>query len=74
MLALHDGDLERACRLVACAQRIFEATGAIPDPDDHVELDRAVTRLNERLGERFADIWAAGQVLNASEAETLARR
>jgi hypothetical protein len=41
VLALDEGDDERTCRLVACAQGIFEDTGSIPDPDDHVEGRRA---------------------------------
>lgn len=73
VLALHDGDLERAARLVGCAQQIFEETGSIPDPDDHVELDRALARLEEQLGERFDELVAAGRMLSLNDAETLAR-
>jgi tetratricopeptide (TPR) repeat protein len=73
VLALLDGDDERACRLVACAQRIFEETDSIPDPDDHVELDDAVARLRERLGDRFDAVWAEGRALGVAEAQTLAR-
>jgi hypothetical protein len=71
VLALHDGDLERAGRLVACAQRIFEETGSIPDPDDAVELDDAVGRLRQELGERFDTVAAEGRALTTGEAETL---
>ena len=60
ILALHDGDLERAGRLVASAQRTFEDSDAIPDPDDRVELDNAIARLEELLGDRFAAVWAEG--------------
>jgi tetratricopeptide (TPR) repeat protein len=73
ILALHDGDLERAGRLVACAQRIFEDTDAIPDPDDRVELDEAVARLEQQLGERFEAVWSEGRGLSLDEAQTLAR-
>lgn len=73
ILALHDGDLERAGRLVACAQRIFEDTDAIPDPDDCVELDESITRLKHQLGERFDSVWSAGRALELDEAQTLAR-
>ena len=72
VLALHDGDDERACRLVACAQRIFEETDSIPDPDDHVELDHTVATLRERLGDRFDHLWADGQSLSVEEAQALA--
>jgi tetratricopeptide (TPR) repeat protein len=73
IIALYDGDLERAGRLVSCAQRIFEDTDAIPDPDDHVELDDAVVRLRRELGERFDPVWAEGRALSRDEAQVLAR-
>jgi tetratricopeptide (TPR) repeat protein len=73
ILALHDGDLERAGRLVASAQRTFKDSNAIPDPDDRVELDNAVARLKERLGDRFDTVWAAGRELSPAEAVALAR-
>lgn len=72
VLALHDRDFERAGRLVACAQRIFEDTGAIPDPDDKVELDNAVSHLKLELGHRFESIWAQGKKLTVADAQTLA--
>jgi hypothetical protein len=72
ILALHDGDLERACLLVAGAQRIFEDTDAIPDPDDRVELDEALARLKQQLGERFDSVWSEGQALSPDEAQQLA--
>ncbi len=73
VLALHDGDLERAGRLVACAQRIFEETDSIPDPDDRVELDGAIVRLKDQLGDRFDVVWSNGRSLSLDEAQTLAR-
>jgi tetratricopeptide (TPR) repeat protein len=73
VLAIHDGDLERAGRLVAVAQRIFEEMDSIPDPDDRVELDTALARLHEELDVRFDAVWAEGRGLAWSEAETLAR-
>ncbi len=73
VLALHDGEDERACRLVACADGIFRDTDSIPDPDDHVELDEAVAKLRERLGGRFDEVWAEGRALSDEEAQSLAR-
>ncbi len=73
ILALHDGDLERAGRLVACAQRIFEDTDSIPDPDDRVELDDAIVRLKNQLGDRFDAVWLDGRSVSLDEAQTLAR-
>jgi tetratricopeptide (TPR) repeat protein len=73
ILALHDGDLERAGRLIACAQRIFEDTDSIPDPDDRVELDDAIALLRQRLGEQFEAVWAEGRALSQGGAQALAR-
>ena len=73
VLALHDGDAERAAQLISCARRIFEETDAIPDPDDYVELESAVTKLKDQLGDRFDDAWSVGQRLTIDEARTLAR-
>jgi hypothetical protein len=73
VLALHDGDDERACRLVACADRIFRDTDSIPDPDDYVELEHATATLRERLGERFDEAWAEGCALDEAAAQELAR-
>jgi tetratricopeptide (TPR) repeat protein len=73
VLALHDGDLERAGRLVAYAQCIFEETGSIPDPDDAVELDDAVARLRQELEARFDAVAAEGRALTTGEAEALVR-
>jgi len=72
VLALHEGDDERAGRLVACADRIFRDTDSIPDPDDYVELENATATLRERLGERFDRIWAEGRALGEEEARELA--
>jgi tetratricopeptide (TPR) repeat protein len=73
VFALHDGDFERAGRLVAYAQRIFEEAGAIPDPDDKVELDNAVSRLKMELGHGFDSVWAQGTKLTIAEARALAK-
>jgi tetratricopeptide (TPR) repeat protein len=73
ILALHDGDVERAARLIACAERAFDDTDAIPDPDDRLELDEAVTRLQQQLRERFDSLRAEGRALGADDTQTLAR-
>jgi len=73
VLALHDGDLGRAARLIASAQRLFEESGSIPDPDDRVELDEAVERLREELGDRYEAVSAEGRALTLDEAAALAR-
>jgi hypothetical protein len=72
VLALHDGDLDRAGRLVARPQRIFEETGSIPDPDA-VELAEAVARLRQELGDCYDAVAVEGRALSDGEAEALAR-
>ena len=72
VLALQDGELDRSTHLVAAAQRIFEETGSIPDPDDAGELRDAVTRLKTAMGAAFETAWSVGQQLSLSEAQALA--
>jgi non-specific serine/threonine protein kinase len=72
VLAMHDGSLDRAARLVAAAQRIFEDTDSIPDPDDAVELRDAVAQLKSELGEQFEQAWTEGRQLTVSEAQMFA--
>ena len=73
VLAIHDGDFERGARLVACADRIFQESGSVPDPDDRVELDDSVTRLRRELGNRFEGAWAEGRAMPLGEIQALAR-
>jgi hypothetical protein len=72
VIALHEGALDRATRLVSAAQRIFEETDSIPDPDDAVELNEAVASLKSKFGEGFERAWAAGRQLTFEEAMALA--
>jgi tetratricopeptide (TPR) repeat protein len=74
VLALHDRDFRRAGHLVACAQRIFEETGSVPDPDDRVELDGAIAQLEVELGEGFTAVWTEGRKLAWPDAQRLAGR
>ena len=73
VLAIHDGDLERGAHLVARAERIFQESGSIPDPDDRVELDDSIARLRKELGSRFESAWAEGREMSLGEAQALAR-
>jgi len=45
---------------------------SIPDPDDYVELEDAVARLRQRLGERFESAWAEERALSDEAARQLA--
>ncbi|MDQ2910052.1 MAG: tetratricopeptide repeat protein [Actinomycetota bacterium] len=49
ILALRDGALDRAATLLAAAQAIFDTTGAVPDPDDGVEIDGCRRELEDRM-------------------------
>jgi hypothetical protein len=72
VLALHEGALDRATQLVSAAQRIFEETDSIPDPDDAVELKEAVARLKSEFGGWFERAWVVGRHLTFREAMALA--
>lgn len=74
VIALHEGALDRAARLVSAAQRVFEETDSLPDPDDAVELNEAVARLKSEFGRGFEGAWASGRQLTFVEAVALARK
>lgn len=74
VVELHEGGLDRAIQLVSAAQRIFEETDSIPDPDDAVELNDAVARLKSEFGGGFEKAWATGWQLTLPEAMALARQ
>jgi predicted ATPase/DNA-binding CsgD family transcriptional regulator len=60
LIAAADGQMERAVRLMALADRFEELTGAPLTPHIRSDHDRAVAMLVERVGaERFATIQAA---------------
>ncbi len=67
LLALHDGDPERAATLLGAAQAIFDETGAVPDPDDRVEIDNLRAQL-----EGESDAAAGGRKLDVDAALALA--
>jgi len=73
VLAIHDGDLERGAHLVARAERIFQESGSIPDPDDRVALDDSIARLRKELGSRCESAWAEGREMSLGEVQALAR-
>jgi tetratricopeptide (TPR) repeat protein len=72
VVAMHEGALDRATQLLSAAQRIFEETDSIPDPDDAVELNEAVARLKSVFGGGFERAWAVGRKLTFKEAMALA--
>jgi tetratricopeptide (TPR) repeat protein len=67
VLAFHDGEPERAATLLGAARAIFDSTGAVPDPDDRVEIDRLGARLQGQ-----AEAEARGRALDVDAALELA--
>jgi tetratricopeptide (TPR) repeat protein len=68
IVALADGDLERAARLLAAGTGLFEETGAVPDPDDQVEIENALVRLRATLDdELFTTAWTEGRRLAVND-------
>ncbi len=49
VLALSGGELVRAATLLASAQAVFAMAGAVPDPDDRVEIDACWRELESQL-------------------------
>jgi tetratricopeptide (TPR) repeat protein len=63
------GDLHRAARLLAAGQAALEAAGAVLDPDDQPEFDRAVNAVRERLDPgAFDALWEEGRTMDADRA------
>lgn len=73
ILAMHARDVDRAGRLVACANRIFVDSDSIPDPDDRVELDDAIAQLRQELGDQLEAVWSEGTALSLDQAQALAQ-
>jgi tetratricopeptide (TPR) repeat protein len=56
------GDLQRAARLLGAAEARLQEAGAVLDPDDQPEFDRAVDLLRDGLGSSTLDaLWAEGR-------------
>jgi non-specific serine/threonine protein kinase len=69
VMAIGQGQTERAARLFGTAVGLREAMGAPLPPADRAELDRAVAAVRTALGEEaFAAAWAEGRALAPEEA------
>ena len=69
VVAAAEGELVRAARLLGAGEGLFEAAGAVPDPDDRVEFDEAVANVREALDDAsFADAWERGRGLSLEDA------
>ncbi|MFE7506658.1 tetratricopeptide repeat protein [Promicromonospora sp. NPDC057488] len=74
-LAVADGDLPRAARLLGLAERAFADLGQVPDPDDAAELAAVEAAVRAGLGDGgLADGRAAGSRLDPWETLVLAVR
>ena len=61
IIALADRRVEDAAQLLEAAQARFEAAGAVPDPDDQVEMENAVAEVKRQLvPSRLSALWKDG--------------
>jgi tetratricopeptide (TPR) repeat protein len=64
-IALSEGKLDRAVKLLGASEALFESSGMIPDPDETVERDRAISSLRKAVDEnKFNRLWAEGRKLS----------
>jgi tetratricopeptide (TPR) repeat protein len=69
------GDLQRAARLLGAAESRLQEAGAILDPDDQPEFDRAVSLVRDGLAAgMFEALWAEGRAMADDRAVGLALR
>jgi tetratricopeptide (TPR) repeat protein len=67
------GDLDRAARLLAAGEARLDAAGAVLDPDDQPEFDRAMNQVREGLEPRTLDaLLAEGRGMDTDRAVGLA--
>jgi tetratricopeptide (TPR) repeat protein len=72
-LWLHEGRGERAAQLLGAAEGLRRAVGSALHPMAAGEHERVVAALREALGdERFAGLWAIGEVMSLEEATAAA--
>jgi hypothetical protein len=70
-VAVIDGQLEHAVRLLGAAEALREAVGAAFDPLLPAEHERAVAAIHHALSEAaFTEAWMAGRALSTQEAVT----
>lgn len=69
MVALEEGNFDRAVKLLGASEALFESSGMAPDPDESVERDRAVSRLRKAVDEaKFTRLWTEGRKLSLDQA------
>lgn len=69
LLAIEEGDANKAATLAGAANAAFEAAGEVPDTEDVIELNRTRNRARELLEERAFTFWfEVGRRLTVAEA------
>jgi tetratricopeptide (TPR) repeat protein len=68
-VALGQGKLERAARLLSAGEALVEDLGIELDPDDRANIDRAVAIISDQLGEAtFEGLKAEGRAMTMEQA------
>lgn len=68
MVALEEGKLDRAVKLLAASDKLFESGGMSPDPDEVVERENTISRLRKTVDENsFNRLWAEGRKLSLDQ-------
>ena len=61
--------VERSVRLLAAANALLEAMGAVPEASDRLPYEQSVALAHSRLGEeRFSKAWDAGRTMSWEQA------
>lgn len=68
MVALEEGNRDRAIKLLGASEALFESSGMSPDPDEVVERDNTISRLRKTVdGNSFNRLWAEGRKLSLDQ-------
>jgi tetratricopeptide (TPR) repeat protein len=68
MVALEEGKHDRAVKLLAASDKLFELGGMSPDPDETVERENTISRLRKTVDERnFEKLSAEGRKLSLDQ-------
>ena len=68
MVALEEGKHDRAIKLLAAADKLFESSGMSPDPDETVERENTISKLRKAVdGASFDRLSAEGRKLSLDQ-------
>jgi tetratricopeptide (TPR) repeat protein len=69
VVALEEGKVDRAVKLLGASEALFESSGMAPDPDESGERDRTVSRLRQMVEKsKFSRLWEEGRKLPLDKA------